>query len=190
MRIFSDISDWLYRVTTAKVVVAGLAVFIIFSILVLPGQLTRDDDASPVSDIPDLSFYYSADDLYRMAGEYGQEGRDAYVWARFTFDLIWPIVYGVFLATTITWFFTQIFPAGSLWQRVNILPILGMLFDYLENLSTSLVVVRYPGQTPIVDWLAGVFTCVKWIFIAASLICLIYGGSMYLAQRFRERSKI
>ena len=189
MRIFSDISDWLYRVTTGKVVVAGLAVLVVFSILVLPGQSARNDDASTVSDIPDLSFYYSADDLYRMAGEYGQEGRDAYVRARFNFDLIWPIVYGVFLATAITWLFTQIFPAGSLWQRVNILPILGMLFDYLENLSTSLVVVRYPDQTPIVDWLAGVFTCVKWTFIAASFICLIYGGGIYLVQRFREDQK-
>jgi hypothetical protein len=53
--------------------------------------------------------------------------------------------------------------------------VFGALFDYLENLSTSLVMVRYPSPTPIADWLAAVFTLVKWILVSGSFLLLFIG---------------
>jgi hypothetical protein len=49
----------------------------------------------------------------------------------------------------------------------------GAAFDYLENLSTSLVMIRYPDRTPIIDILAPVFTLVKWVFVAGSFVLLL-----------------
>ena len=42
---------------------------------------------------------YSTSDLYEMAQSYGADGRGLYVKARFTFDLVWPLVYTLFLVT-------------------------------------------------------------------------------------------
>ena len=84
-----------------------------------------------------LHFSIPASDLYQMAEAYGQQGRQAYIRARFTFDLVWPIAYGLFLTTAISWLLSKALPDGSRWHLLNIAPVLGMLFDYLENIGAS-----------------------------------------------------
>jgi hypothetical protein len=124
---------------------------------------------------PDLSFLYSVNDLYEMAESYGEQGRSDYVKARFTFDLVWPIVYTFFLVTTISWLFGKTFLAKSIWQRANLVPLLALTLDYLENISTSIVMARYPVQTAVVDSLATVFTPAKWVLVGVSFILLLIG---------------
>ena len=51
---------------------------------------------------PDLSLYYSPNELYRMADAYGVSGRAEYIRVRFTFDLIWPLIYTFTLVTVIS----------------------------------------------------------------------------------------
>ena len=110
-----------------------------------------------------------------MAEAYGEEGRQAYIRARFTFDLVWPLVYAFFLTASIRWVFGRAFAPVSRWQCANLAPLLGALFDYLENLATSLVMLRYPQQTAVVDVLAPVFTLLKWGFLGVSFILLCAG---------------
>lgn len=73
-----------------------------------------------------------------MTEVYGKQGREAYVRARFTFDVLWPLVCTMFMSTAISWVYIRAFPLDSRGQRANLAPVLGALFDYLENLSTSL----------------------------------------------------
>ena len=169
-------SGWLHRISNGWVALAGIVVFILFTALVLPGQFAREDTEIGEVGSPDLSFYYSADDLYRMAEAYGEQGRAEYIRVRFTFDLIWPLVYTFFLATAISCVYARAFSEGSKWQLANLAPVVGMLFDYLENIATSLVMWRYPTQTPVIDWLAGVFTFVKWVLVSGSFILLLVGA--------------
>ena len=176
------ISDWLRRASTGWVALSALLVFLLFSVLVLPQQATKAEEETGSSDSPDTSFFYSASDLYRMAESYGEQGRQAYIRARFTFDLVWPLVYTLFLTTSIGWVFGKAFGPDSRWQRANLIPLLGALFDYLENLSTSLVMLRFPDQTPLVDALAPVFTALKWLFLGASFL-LLFGGIVIATWR-------
>jgi hypothetical protein len=165
------------------VALAALLVFLLFSALVLPQQATRAEQETGSADSPDTSFLYSPDDLYRMAESYGEQGRQAYVRARFTFDLVWPLVYTLFLATAISWVFGKAFAPDSRWQGANLAPLLGALFDYLENLSTSLVMLRFPDPTAVVDLLAPLFTALKWGFLGASFL-LLAGGTGVAAWRW------
>ena len=186
------ISDWLRRVSTGWVALSALLIFLLFSALVLPQQATRAEQETGRSDSPDMSLFYSASELYRMAESYGEQGRQAYIRARFTFDLVWPLVYTLFLTTGIGWVFGKAFAPDSRWQRANLAPLLGALFDYLENLSTSLVMLRFPDQTAVVDLLAPVFTALKWSLLAASFV-LLFGGIVvgawrWIAQRADSRS--
>jgi hypothetical protein len=66
---------------------------------------------------------------------------------------------------------------------------LGALFDYLENVSTSLVLGRYPDPTAVVDVLAPVFTLLKWVFLAVSFALLIAGAVIAAWRWIRERGK-
>lgn len=182
------ISDWLRRVSRGWVALGALFVFLLFSALVLPQQATVAEQETGSADSPDTSLFYSPRDLYQMAEAYGEQGRRAYIRARFTFDLIWPLVYLLFLVTATSWVFGRAFSPDSLWQRANLAPLLGGLFDYLENLSTSLVMLRYPDQTAVVDVLAPVFTLAKWCFLGVSFL-LLSAGFVVAAWRWGTRGK-
>jgi hypothetical protein len=187
-------SDWLRRVSTGWVTLVALLIFLLFSALVLPQQATRAEQETGSADSPDMSFFYTPRDLYQMAESYGEQGRQAYVGARFTFDLVWPLVYTLFLVTAISWIFGKAFAPDSRWQLANLAPLLGTLFDYLENLSTSMVMLRYPARTAVVDLLAPVFTALKWGFLGASFLLLLVGIVMatwrWLKQKPRGRSSV
>lgn len=187
--MWKRLSDWIHRVSNGWVALASLIVFLLFTALVLPGQASRAVADTADAGSPDMSFYYTAEDLYQMAEAYGEEGRRAYVTTRFSFDVIWPLVYTVFLGTGISWVYRRSFALGSRWQRANLAPVLGALFDYLENGSTSLVMIRYPSPTAIVDVLAAAFTMVKWVLVGGSLVLLLMGGVVGVWRGVRARGR-
>lgn len=179
------LSSWLRRISTGWVALAGLLIFLLFSALVLPDQSQKAEKISGEAGSPDTSFFYAPTDLARMAEAYGEQGRQAYVRARFTFDLIFPLVYTFFLITSISWVFGKGFPASSRWQLANLVPLLGMLCDYLENITASLVMLRYPDSAGIAATLAPVFTILKWSFIGLSFGLLVIGILAGLWKRIR-----
>jgi hypothetical protein len=174
------LSDWLHRQSTGWVTLAALVVFLLFTALVLPNQAAQADAETGGAGSPDTSLVYTPAALYRLAEAYGPAGRRAYIRARFTFDVIWPLVYTAFLGAAISWLYRRAFPAGSVWQRLNLAPVLGALLDYLENVATSLVMARYPLRTPVVAELAPVFTLLKWICVGGSFALLLIGAGVGL----------
>jgi hypothetical protein len=185
--MWKQVSNGLYRLSTGWVTVAALALFLAFTALVLPRQSAQAGAEAGGAGSPDTSFWYSPGDLYRMAEAYGEQGRAAYVRARYTFDVIWPLVYTVFLTTGISWVYARAFVTGSRWRRANLLPALGALLDYLENLATSAVMVRYPRPTAVVDVLAPVLTAAKWVLIGGSFVALIAGAVVGVWRWARNR---
>lgn len=183
--MLNRISTYFYSVSTGWAALLGLAIFALFMIFVLPQQAQKAETYSGGIS-PDTSYFYSADDLYQMAEDYGAEGRAAYIYARFTFDLIFPVAYFFFLTTSVSWLLTRGLSKTSRWQMLNLFPLAGALFDYLENISTSLVLGRYPSQTPVADVLAPVFTAIKWFFVNGSFVVLIFGMLMFLWRWLRR----
>ena len=186
--MWKRLSVWFYKISSGWITLAAVLVFILFSALVLPGQASSAPENDGVGS-PDMSIYYPAGSLYQMADGYGETGRAEYIRVRFTFDLVWPLVYTFFLVTTSSWIFNRIVKSGSPWRLVNLLPFAGMLLDYLENISTSLVMWRYPLSTPVIDWLAGIFTLTKWLLIGGSFASLLIGILLLIWQSIRNFSR-
>ncbi len=180
------LSDWLIRYSKPIVVFTTLAIFAIFLILVLPAQpkigVTEDFDPG----YPDLAFWYSPEHLYGIAEAYGPEGRMAYVRMRYRFDIIWPLVYVGFLTTSLSWVFGKL-SAGSKISRINLLPICAGLFDYLENLFASVVMLRYPSLSPGIDILAPVMTMLKWSLLSMSFLGLLGGLAVLSIKVIRKQ---
>jgi len=168
-----SLSAWLIRHTPGWLVLLALVGFAAFTAAVLPRQAAGAAEVSAGAGSPDTSFFYSPADLAAMAEAYGQEGRQAYVRARYTFDLAWPLVYGLFLVTSISWLSRRGFPPGSSWRMGNLTPILAVIFDGLENLATSVVMLRYPEPALVLAALAPWFTAIKWILVGASMLLLV-----------------
>lgn len=166
-------SSALNRVSTGWVALAATAIFVVFMVMVLPAQAAESAAVSGSSETPDTMLTYSAAELYRMAGVLDEPGRAHYIQARFTFDVIWPAVYGAFLVTAISWLVRHGFAPGSRWQMVNLLPVIAVVFDLLENIAASWVMARYPASTPVVAELAGIFTLLKWLAVGGAVVVLV-----------------
>jgi len=188
--MWKKLSDWMCHNSTGWLVIATLAFFMVFIALVLPDQTLKAEAYSEEVGSPDTSFYYTANDLYQLAEKYGESGRQEYVKTRYTFDLIWPLVYTMFLGTSISWIFSKVVVSGNILRRANLIPVLGLLFDYLENISISVVMIRYPEPTSMWDTIAPIFTLVKWIFVIGSFVILLIGMIMGVVQWIKVRKKI
>ncbi len=179
-------SDFMTRFSRGWVALLGLVIFALFTALVLPRQAAN---ATPAADVgtPDLLLWYSPAELYQMAEDYGAEGRQAYIQARLSFDVVWPLVYTFFLATALSWFFGRSTALGSVWRRANLAPLVAMWLDFLENLSTSLVMARYPAPSAGFVTVAPFFTLTKWLFVGGSFVLLLIGVGSFIGQRFLKQ---
>jgi len=181
------ISAWLYKVSKGWLALFAAALFFLFMFLVLPDQAAKAQVYAQGAGSPDTSFFYRPEALFEMAEAYGEDGRQAYVRARFSFDLAFPLVYGSFLAFTISWFLGQALAAGSRWRAANLAPVLGVLFDLLENISAALVIGQYPARLTAAAWLASVFTLLKWIFVYGSFAVLLAAIFVWLIRMVKRQ---
>jgi hypothetical protein len=167
------ISNWIVNISKGWLVMVGLLIMLLFVIFVLPEQASRSVEISGTSSSPDTSFFYTASDLYQSAEDFGKPGRQAYIRSRWTFDLIFPMVYVLFLTTGISWLFKAINTHDKRWGLTNLLPLLGGLFDYLENVATSTVMAIYPERINILMQTASAFSMLKWIMISLSFLAYL-----------------
>ena len=187
--MFNKLSDWIAQLSSGWTVLVSLIIFLLFSVLVLPDQASKAEVYSGNAGSPDTSLFYTAEELYQFTETYGKEGRTAYIQARYTFDVIWPLVYVFFLASAISWVYKRADPKQKIFQRLNLLPIFGMLFDFCENISTSIVMARYPYTTAVLEHLAGVFTMLKWVSLGGSFIALIFGVALVIWRSFHNKPR-
>ena len=188
--MWERVSEGMIRLSTGWVTLAMVIAFLVFAALVLPGVSAQSSAEAGGAGSPDLSLFYTPQRLYDMAEAYGTEGRTAYVRARWTFDLVWPLVYAAFLGATISWLYGRAFQGESRWRRANLVPLLGALLDYGENACTSLLMARYPARTPVVAVLAPLFTLLKWVALGASFVLLLLGvGFAVYAWRRRAGAR-
>jgi hypothetical protein len=186
--MLTKLSNSLLKFSTGPLTLTCLVIFLIFSALVLPDQSSRAEVYSGDVGSPDTSLFYTAADLYNFAEAYGPEGRAAYIRARYTFDVVWPLVYMAFLVTAISWLVKRTNLNLTTWGRLNLLPVAGVTFDFLENFSAATVMARYPQSTALLDHLAGVFTLIKWFFVGGSFIVFLGLVIVALARRILKKA--
>lgn len=121
---------------------------------------------------PDTSLIYSAEDLYQMAENYGELGRDVYIKLRWTFDIIWPILYTLFLVLW-TIKLLEYISINKVSRYLFVIPIAGVAFDLLENIGATIVMFRYPLKSGIIANITPIMTFLKWITLSGSFLIII-----------------
>ncbi len=175
MIFLEKLSAWLNKNSIGKIALLFFLIFIVFTATVLPKQSKRAETYSAEVGSVDLSLWYSADDVYEMAEAYGEIGRQEYIKARLTFDVLWPIIYMLFLITSISYIFSNAFPANSNLKKLNLIPIAALIFDYFENSLAAIFMAQFPNRNLFISSILPVFTLFKWIFVAGSFAIVLYG---------------
>jgi hypothetical protein len=181
-------SDWWFTHVNRWYVLGVVVLFGVFGATVLPAQARRAEEYAGAEGGPDTQLLYTSADLYAAAERFGAEGRDAYVTARYTFDVVWPLVYALFLCVLLTVVLRALFPEGDRRRRLNLLPWAAVAADYLENLATATVIARYPDTTDVVAALAPIFSLTKWLLVIGSFVVLIVLAIDLGIKRVRRRA--
>ncbi len=95
---------------------------------------------------PDVRFTSSASDVSSFLDACGAVGRDAYQSMQMA-DLFYPLVFGLFLATSLALALSRLTPRRQSVLALAALPLVGTVFDYLENVFAWLAMAAYPDPS-------------------------------------------
>lgn len=160
-----------WKAEAGKKQVLFSAVFYMIFFLINVGNLGRLMKRTGVQ-ILDTRFYYSAESAWDAFTSFGEEGRLAYrndLW----FDSVFTLVCGWFLFCLIGYLINRLREEDSKLGLVLLFPLLGMIFDLAENLLILSMLFQYPRQLLLAGSLAGIATCHKSIFSAATLVTIL-----------------
>lgn len=155
-----------------KWVVIVSIIFGLFTTLALPQFNRYSIQMMGQLKSPDTSLFYSAKDLYEMAEVYGHSGREAYIKLRWTFDVIWPLLYTLFLVLW-TIKLLEYISIKKTPRFLPLIPIAGMGFDFLENIGATILMYRYPLPSDIIASITPLMTLLKWITLSVSFSIII-----------------
>jgi hypothetical protein len=164
-------------------------IFVMFSVIVLPAVSFQSIQEGVQPSI-DTNFSFDPSIIYPIVAGYGESGRQYYIWQRWTFDLVWPVIYTLPLWLTIRRLITDL---G--WHRLSFLvltPLLAMSLDYLENIVFTILVGLYPTPIALLPFLGVGFSFLKWVFLTFSmgltLFLCITRFIEYVRKIFRPKS--
>ena len=132
---------------------------------------------------PDSDFFYNTDRLLEIKSLHNEAGIKAYVFTRFTYDLLWPVIYTFFMVSTIA-FMTRDMKASKILSFIKILPYLGFVFDILENMSCSLYFLSIAME--LTGLIAPIFSAIKWISIALTMFLQVILFIYMIYRKFKR----
>jgi hypothetical protein len=190
------LSDWLNRVSGIWVVLFFSLLLILFAVFILPTHAVIGTAEEGAPKIPDLFLWYTPGYLYDIADAYGETGRMEFLKMHAGFDVIWPLVYVGFLAVSLSWTTGLILKTegrisrfSGILPRLNLIPILAGISDFLENIFTSVVILRFPERSPVIDALSPVMTLLKWILVFSSVLILSATPGILISRLISGRKK-
>lgn len=134
----------------------------------------------------DMMFAYSADDLYRALGAYGEDGRAAYAAYLTQIDFLYGTLSGLAFAAVLLAVSRSLRRLSGLFLVLALLPMLMTLFDYAEDLTLLAIVGRFPEVVIPLASLASLLTSVKLILVYASIASMIVGIGLVLTQELAK----
>jgi hypothetical protein len=136
----------------------------------------------------DLMFLYTPAEAFAMIEKYGPAGRALYIKIELSVDIIFPIVYTLFLGLLISWLFQRAFKPDSKMQKWNVAPVGAWLFDLLENIGIVTMLSLYPSQPELLAWLTMLLGLVKWALLFLSICLVLLGLAKAARNRFQKQT--
>lgn len=147
----------------------SLVPFAWFVFAVLPGQSEAAGAYTPEGAAFDTSFFYTPREAVSKVSRYSVENRLAYIAARWTFDLAWPVAYGLFAFCGWAYALDR-FRVPRRWRTFGAaITLLGPCFDYAENIAVTVLMAAPPGDAEFVAVAASSATLLKWIFVVPGI---------------------
>jgi hypothetical protein len=183
------ILESLQRRVTWRIVLILATVFVLMSLVIFNFGWVPRIQAISGQPLIDTLFAYSADDLYRILGAYGPEGRQLYIQYLVWLDFLYGTLSGVTFAAILLALSKGVDRLGGLLRASALIPILMMLLDYAEDTLLLLVLARYPEIVIGLASMASLFTSLKLIAVYLSMFLMV-GGFLFMLFRRGYRRQV
>jgi len=194
-KILNEVSDLIISITSGRTVLAALAGILVTGFLVngRPFGIAELKSITGGVGILDMEVFYTPDQAYAFLSAMGEAGRSFELTRIIPLDLLVPFFYALFLSTLITWLLKKWLPVDSQWHRLNVIPVIGALFDYLENLGIIAMLLAWPMEMYSIAQITMAATLLKFGFsVLAGMIVLgaIAGWIVTAVQKNRGTSGV
>jgi hypothetical protein len=192
-KILNEVSDRIISITSGRTVLAALAGILVTGFLVngRPFGIAELKSITGGVGVLDMELFYTPDQAYAFLSAMGEAGRSFELTRIIPLDLLVPLFYGLFLSMLISWLLKKWLPVDSRWHRLNVIPVIGALFDYLENLGIIAMLLAWPMEMYSIAQITMAATLLKFGFsILAFVIVLgaIAGWAVTAVQHWNRKS--
>jgi hypothetical protein len=140
-----------------------------------PLSLPYMKDLAAGAPLLDMRLGYTPDAAYHLFDMLGQKGRGTYLTLLWTIDLSLPALFGLFLSSAIR---------RGTFRACQSIPLLAAACDYAENITITMLLLRYPTHEQALAQLASIFTVTKLILYGTGLLLAVVG---FLVRVMRPR---
>ena len=166
-----------------------LFVFFIFYVLISgkPFGVSKLKEITGGVGILDLERTYTSEYAYKLLNKLGRTGRKIYLNRILPLDFIFPLVYVTFLSITIGFIYKNLLPRNHYLQRLNIIPMVLGLFDYVENILIMRMLIKYPVKNFRIASFASIMTTSKWFLVSISILIIILGTGTLICVNVKNK---
>jgi hypothetical protein len=128
----------------------------------------------------DTNFSFNPNLIYSILNGYGENGRQFYLIQRWTFDFVWPMVYGFPIFFTLRLWLGKF--KHPFFKFLTFLPLMAMMLDYIENITYSIMIILFPTEWIVLAYLGVLISLLKWISLGVSLMAVTIASMVVLLQ--------
>lgn len=193
IRIVDRISDRIIAITSPRMVFLSLLGFLITAFLIngRPFGVAQLKEITGGVGLLDMEILYSPHQAYAHLAVMGDAGRAFDLTHIVPLDFVFPFMYTLFYAVTMTWLLHHWLPAMSGWHRLNVIPVIGGTCDYLENFGIIAMLLAWPAQMDAMAQFTMVAGLVKFgaIILAGVIVMIAFAGCVVTIVRRQCRAR-
>lgn len=169
MSLKSTVSNHLQGKKVLTFFVLSSIIYFVMQLFTIP-KLNEFSNGLQVFDMKPngYSFTYAKE----LLGNLGKKGRDFYLFRQLPLDLVYPGLFA-FSNVLILSFFLNKIQKFEKWYLLILFPILGGIFDYLENFGIIYMLKSYPNLSEIGVKIISIFTAIKSLFTSLYFVILL-----------------
>lgn len=178
--------DWFSTQASLKNIVLTLMAAIPFNALIFPLLMRQITAQSASIGMLDVTLGYLPQSALQAVEAYGASGRTWYLITQWTADLLFPITYTLLFSFLLASLYRRAFLPESPFQNLRWAPVGMMGFDYLENITISLLMLAYPNSPLALAVIASIASLLKWVLAATAGIAFLAGLAALIRKSFPQ----
>ena len=185
--------SWLYNKAKKLAQVKWIIVFLVLFIIsynLINGQLIGVKKLTEITggtSILDLQPYYTPQQAYEILQQQGEAGRLFYRDLLIYQDFIFPLIYTFFWLSLLTFLSSKWLKSIKLLHLVTLIPIIGGVSDYTENILILKMLSAYPQKLLNVAYICNIFNIIKYMSMIITMLIIFISIIVLTIQRFQSK---